>query len=285
MPIILGCGGCGLLLVLGIVAAVLIGGVMKKRQHGGTSGTDTTAVSAEDTAGTKLFTSSQEGLNETLQPHWLPFSFRYPDDWQVVEDGTSPDNRNFVKVEKQANQVTQENFAVGYMFAPPGRENDPEVLRQLTSQFETQFAQQFPNFQRTGDDHATIAGHEATGFRFTARQNNIDIFGRFLVLPVGQGKGLSIIMLGTPVGSGLHSVDDLGEKGGIPVILRTFRVGEAAESGSESTSGTPSADDTTSSATSGEEGKPSEKPSDEQQQQTQNQDSLPTIRRIEPINP
>lgn len=291
MPWILGCGGCGLLIVAGIAAFLLIGALAKKRQHGGTG--DSTPIAAEDMQGTKLFTSSEEGLNETLRPHYVPFSFRYPDDWQVMETGTDPDNRNFVKVEKRNDDVTAENFAVGYMFAPPGHESDPEVLRQLVTQFEQQFASQFPNFQRTGDDHRTIAGHEATGFRFTARQNNIQIFGRFLVLPVGEGRGLSIIMLGTPQGSELRTVDDLGEKGGIPVILRTFRVGNeaASNSGADSTSGSEPSSDTSgtaeepsSSTSESEVGKPSDKPSDDENA-TQEDTTLPQIRRIEPINP
>ncbi|HEX6748642.1 MAG TPA: hypothetical protein VF092_15195 [Longimicrobium sp.] len=285
MPIILGCGGCGLLVVLALVAFFLIGALGKKR--GGSSGGDTTSVSAADMEGTAQFASSPDGLNDTLSPHYLPFSFRYPDDWRVVESGTDPGDRNFVKVEKQENDVTQENFAVGYMYAPAGRENDPEVLRQLTTQFEQQFASQFPNFRRVSDDRVTIGGHEATGFRFTARQNNVDIFGRFLVLPVGEGKGLSIIMLGTPVGSGLSSVEDLGEKGGLPVILRTFRVGdEAARATADQTSSeTPASDTTPSSGTSdSDEGKPSDKPSSDDQTPPSGEDTLPEIRRIEPIN-
>jgi hypothetical protein len=289
MPLILGCGGCGLLIVLAAVAFFVIGALGKRR--GGSNGGDGTPVSAADMQGTKVFTSSEDGLNDTLRPHFVPFSFRYPDDWQVMETGSSPDDRNFVKVEKRTNDVTAENFAVGYMFAPAGHESDPEVLRQLTTQFEQQFAAQFPNFQRTSDDNTTIGGHRATGFRFTARQNDVQIFGRFLVLPVGEGKGLSIIMLGTPVGSELRSVDDLGEKGGIPVILRTFRVGESAESASSSNAGSEAAPDTAASAsdepsssTTGDDegGKPSDEPSDDDAPQDT---ALPQIRRIEPISP
>jgi len=203
---------------------------------------DTTQVSAADMEGTALYTAAEDALNEELRPHFIPFSFRYPDDWTVVERGDSVGGKNFVKVERGENGFTAENFAVGYMFATPGQESNPELIRQLLSQFEQQFSSQFPGFRRVADDRMEIGGHDATGFRFTStvqtqERGAVQVFGRVLVVPVGDGKGLSIIMLGTPVGSELRSVDDLGVKGGLPVILRTFRIGDAATAGSDASSG------------------------------------------------
>jgi hypothetical protein len=287
MPWILGCGGCGLLIVIGIVAAIAFGAYAKRHRGQGGTGGDTTAVAAQDTAGTTLFTSSEDGLNETLRPHYLPFSFRYPSGWEVKERGSEPGDLNFVKVEKEQDGITAENFAVGYMSAPEGHESDPALMQQLLSQLQQQFSQQFPGFQRTSDDQLTLDGHRGSGFRFTAKMNDIDVYGRTDVIPVGNGRGLTIIMLGTPRNSGLGSVDDLGEKGGIPTIIRTFRIGEPGEAASsgQDTSTEPS------SATGTDESKPeegtpatNEQPSD-QQQQPQGADSLPQIRRIQPLNP
>lgn len=231
LPWLLGCGGCGALIVIALVVFGAIGYLKEKTARGG--GSDTTKVSAADQRGTALYTSAEEGLNDELRPHYLPFSFRYPDDWVVAERGDSAGGKNFVKVETGENGMLAENFAVGYMFAPPGHESDPEVVTQLLAQFEQQFSAQFTGFRRVGDDRMQVGGHEATGFRFTATvqtpaRGDVQVFGRVLVVPVGDGKGLSIVMLGTPIGSGLQSVDDLGVKGGIPVILRTFRIGDAA---------------------------------------------------------
>ena len=224
-----------MVIVLGLVVVGLgiLGSKKERAARGGSS--DTTQVSEGDARGTTLYTSSEEGLNDDLRPHYLPFSFRYPDDWTVTERGDSAGGKNFVKVEKGENGFTAENFAVGYMFATPGHESDPDLISQLLGQFEQQFSAQFPGFRRVGDDRLQLGGHQATGFRFTAtvqtrERGRVQVFGRVLVVPVGDGKGLSIIMLGTPVGSGLQSLDDLGVKGGIPVILRTFRIGDSAGS-------------------------------------------------------
>jgi hypothetical protein len=229
---------------------------------------DTTQVSAADMEGTTLYTASEESLNGELRPHFVPFSFRYPDGWAVVERGDSVGGKNFVKVERGENGFTAENFAVGYMFATPGRESDPRLIQQLLSQFEQQFSAQFPGFQRVGDDRMEIGGRDATGFRFTStvqtqERGQVQVFGRVLVVPVGDGKGLSIIMLGTPVGSDLRSIDDLGVKGGLPVILRTFRIGDAAAAGSGESSG----DDAST-------GKPTDKPTGE----SDPEEGLPEIR-------
>lgn len=231
---------------------------------------DTTQVSAADLEGTTLYTADEDGLNEELRPHFVPFSFRYPEGWRVVERGDSVGGKNFVKVERGENGFTAENFAVGYMFATPGHESDPQLIQQLLSQFEQQFSTQFPGFRRVGDDRLEIGGHDATGFRFTStvqtqERGQVQVFGRVLVVPVGDGKGLSIIMLGTPVGSELRSIDDLGVKGGLPVILRTFRIGDSAASGSDASSGDDAStgkptDKPTGDAESGEEGLPEIRP-------------------------
>ena len=228
MPWILGCGGClGLLVIVGIVLGVLgyVG------SHGSRSG--------------KTYTSSADSLNPELAEHYVPFSFDYPSDWTVVENGSGSDAKNFVKVEKKdAAGTTAENFAVGYMYATPGQENNPELIAQLLTQFEQQFAQNFPNFRRVSDDHATIDGREASGFRFTAHapaDSSVEVLGRVLVLPIGEGKGLSFVMLATPQGD-VQTVEDLGEKGGIPTILRSFRIRQstAGAAGTDTTTAAPS---------------------------------------------
>jgi hypothetical protein len=245
LPWALGCGGCGGLIVVALVVFGAIGYFGKKNGRGARgAGSDSTQVSEADQKGTTLYTSAEESLNDELRPHYLPFSFRYPDDWAVTERGDSVGGKNFVKVEKGENGFTAENFAVGYMFGPPGRESDPELIHQLLGQFEQQFSAQFSGFRRVGDDRMQIGGRQATGFRFTSTvqteaRGQVQVFGRVLVIPVGGGKGLSIIMLGTPIGSGLQSVDDLGVKGGIPVILRTFRIGDSATTATGDSAGTP----------------------------------------------
>ncbi|HYH82073.1 MAG TPA: hypothetical protein VEX86_19860 [Longimicrobium sp.] len=286
LPWILGCGGCGLLL---LIALAVFGGIGYIASLGERAGGDAdTTVVAGDEAGT-LYTGTEEGLNANLRSMFVPFSFRYPDGWAVVERGDAEDAMNFVKVERSNGGTTAENFAVGYLQLPPGREDDRELLGQLLSQLEQQFTQQFAGFQRVGDDRMTLDGRQATGFRFTGQQGEVKIFGRVLLLPVGDGRGLSIIMLGTPVGSGLSSLDDLGEKGGLPVILRSFRVGESAEGAG----GTPAeGTDGAAAGTTGDDAAAEPAPSDDAQvtddaptDDAPVEGAEPDIQEIKPIKP
>jgi|GEM_PF-3108299 len=283
LPWILGCGGCGLLIVIALVVFGGIGYFARKAEQAGAGGTRT----AVDESNTTLYTATADGLGSNLRDKFVPFSFRYPEGWTVSERGAAADAQNFVKVERSNGGTTAENFAVGYLTLPAGQENDPALLTQLLSQLEQQFSAQFSGFQRVGDDRMTLGGHQATGFRFTGKMGEIDIFGRVLLLPVGDGRGLSIVMLGTPVQSGLSSVDDLGEKGGLPVILRSFSVGEGAEgaaaSEATSTEGTSSEGGVEDKPTSTEETSSSDAaPSDDDAPAS---DAEPDIKEIKPLSP
>lgn len=292
MPWILGCGGCLGLVVIGFIALAALGYMGSKNQERGGSGRQ----GVVDTENTTLYTVTEDGLAENLRQYFVPVSFRYPSDWRVVQRGDEADAQNFVKVEKGAGGNTAENFAVGYLTIPEGHEDDSELLGNLLSQLEQQFSQQFPNFQRVGSDRMTLSGHQATGFRFTAKQNDVDIFGRVLLLPIGGGKGVSVVMLGTPLNSGLSSVDDLGEKGGLPTILRTLRVGGDVEAAGAADSSAAAGEEKPAAASDEPAGQTTDaapadasQPSDDAQPADDSQPAdnggEPDIKEIKPLRP
>lgn len=181
---------------------------------------------------TRTYTNGREGLIPKLAENFVPFTFEYPATWKVLERGDKPDDSNFVKVERGTpDGFTSENFAVGYMSLPPGTERHPAVLRQMLDALEGQFSQGFPNYRRVSDDRATVDGREATGFRFAAHAENtprgpVDLWGRVLLLPGDDGRGVVLMMIGTPIESELRGPEDVGEKGDLPTILRSFRMGQ-----------------------------------------------------------
>lgn len=180
---------------------------------------------------TRTYTNEREGLIPKLAENFVPFSFEYPATWKVLERGNEPDASNFVKVERGTpDGFTSENFAVGYMSLPPGSERNQAVLGQVLDALEGQFSQGFPNYRRVSDDRATIDGREATGFRFAAHAENtprgpVDLWGRILLLPGDGGRGVVLMMIATPIESELRGPEDVGEKGDLPTILRSFRMG------------------------------------------------------------
>ncbi|HEX8693515.1 MAG TPA: hypothetical protein VF746_13920 [Longimicrobium sp.] len=189
------------------------------------------AESGARAAETRTYTNGREALIPKLAENFVPFSFEYPATWKVLERGDQPDDVNFVKVERGTpDGFTSENFAVGYVSLPPGTERNPAVLKQLLDTFEAQFSTGFPNYRRVSDDRTTVGGREATGFRFAAHAENtprgpVDLWGRILVLPGDDGRGVVLMMIGSPVESVLRGPEDVGEKGDLPTILRSFRMG------------------------------------------------------------
>jgi hypothetical protein len=184
--------------------------------------------SAPTSAGdTKHYVNSREGRTGNLAENFVPFSFDYPDSWEV-DPNPAP---NFVRVERKLTgddgNFTQENFAVGWVSAT-GTELDKQLMPQLAKQFNTQFAAQFPNYKKVSEGETTIGPYEGYEFRFTAEKNNVNFWGRVAMLPppAGQKKGVALVMIASDRTPGLSGVEDVGEKGELPVILESFRFGE-----------------------------------------------------------
>lgn len=234
----LGCVGCGGAAIAAMIALGAMGWLLSRGDGEQPGGGETPAVA------TATFVNSPEGLSGSLAEHFVPFTFEYPADWEVVETGRKPDASNFVKVEKEVEEgFTAENFAVGYLTLPAGAEGDREALRPLLDVARRQFAQSFPDFQAVGTGPAVLGGREGLYLTFSSRAENtprgdVDLWGRVFLIPAGGGRGVAVVMLGTPVGTELRGPDDLGRKGELPVIINSFRFGEATAA---APSGSPAA--------------------------------------------
>ena len=139
--------------------------------------------------------------------------------------------KNFVRVERKlvdddGGNFTQENFAVGWVSAT-GTAVDKKLMPQLATQFNAQFASQFPNYKKVSEGETKIGPYEGYEFRFTAEKNNVEFWGRVAMLPppAGQKKGVALVMIASDRAPELSGVGDVGEKGELPVILESFRFG------------------------------------------------------------
>ncbi|HEX8455751.1 MAG TPA: hypothetical protein VF656_00375 [Pyrinomonadaceae bacterium] len=100
-------------------------------------------------------------------------------------------------------------------------------MPQLATTFNTQFAAQFPNYKKVSEGETKIGPYEGYEFRFTAEKNNVEFWGRVVMLPppAGQKKGVALVMIASDRAPELSGVADVGEKGELPVILDSFRFG------------------------------------------------------------
>ncbi len=215
--------GCLLLIVIIVLGLGGIGYFVSRNLK---STQNSNAPAPRQASNTKQYVNSREGRSGKLVDNFVDFSFYYPDNWEIDEDPAP----NFVRVERKMvdddGNFTQENFAVGWVSAT-GTALDKQLMPKLAAQFNTQFAAQFPNYKKVSEGETKIGPYDGYEFRFSAEKNNVNFWGRVAMLPPpsGQTKGVALVMIASDRAPELAGVEDVGEKGELPVILESFRFG------------------------------------------------------------
>ncbi|HEX8069412.1 MAG TPA: hypothetical protein VF546_05645 [Pyrinomonadaceae bacterium] len=219
--------GVGCLIIGGFVVLAIVGGLaafvskMKSTQT-------TDAPPARQAPGTKQYVNSRAGRTGDLALNYVDFSFYYPEDWQLVPNQT----KNFVKVERDDEQgTTLENFTVGWI-STPGTAFDKQLLPKLAKQLGAQLTTSFKDYEQVSEGETKVGPYEGYETRFTAElpgtpKGDATIYGRLVLLPppAGQRKGVALLLLTTGLVPEITSVDDVGSKGDLAVILDSFRLG------------------------------------------------------------
>ena len=145
-----------------------------------------------------------------------------------------PGATNFVKVERRLPpEFTQENLAVGWYSSSGSLASDRAVFHTLAENLSAQFEKNFPEYHKVSEGETKAGFYEGYEFRFEAISRNtakgdLRIWGRTIFLPpsAGQESGVVLLMLTTSLAPELKSVDDVGVKGELPMILESFRFGK-----------------------------------------------------------
>ncbi len=181
----------------------------------------------EPPANTTKFENSKANLDGKLAEHYLDFSFYYPQDWQTEPRAGVAGATNFVKVERRLPpDFTQENFAVGWYTSQGTFEADTPLFPRLVELLSANLSKDFPGYRKVSEG--------AYEFRFVSlsketEKGDIHVWGRVVFLPsgtAGETTGATLIMLATSLAPELTGVDDVGNKGEMPVILESFRFGK-----------------------------------------------------------
>ncbi len=184
-----------------------------------------TSTAAAPPANTVHFVNSPDNAKAPgLAQHYVDFSFDYPKDWSVDPETGTASAQNFVKVGREtADHITTENFAVGNF------SGSSFLIPMALGQFENQMSG-WPGYKRLSLGPTTINGLAGQQLAFTATPEAngkpLNMFGRLAVIPAANnGTGVILVMLGTAAG-GINSIDDLGTKGELPVVLSSFKLGK-----------------------------------------------------------
>ena len=184
---------------------------------------------------TTKFTNSQANLDGKLAEHYFDFSFYHPDNWVVDSKAGVPGASNFAKVERRLPpDFTQENFAVGWYTSKGTFAADESTFPQLVEVLGTNLAKGFPGYRKVSEGPTKVNSLDGYEFRFVSvskgsEKGDIQIWGRAIFLPTGVAgdqTGATLVMLTTSLASELSGVEDVGEKGQMPVILESFRFGK-----------------------------------------------------------
>ena len=180
------------------------------------------------------FVNSKENLDGKLAEHYVDFSFYYPDRWQKDPNAGVPGATNFAKVERRIPpDFTQENFAVGSYISAGSAEADRAVFPTLAGNLSSQFEKKFPGYRKVSEGETKVGVYDGYGFRFESMSKNtakgdLNVWGRVIFLPPQDGgkDGVTLLMLATSLAPELKSLDDVGVKGELPMMLQSFRFGK-----------------------------------------------------------
>lgn len=184
--------------------------------------------------GAVQFVNSSDTLDGKLKDHYVDFSFYYPGSWEKDPKAGVPGASNFAKVERRLPpDSTQENFAVGSFASAGSEEGDRAVYHTLAENLSAQYQKNFPEYRKVGEGPTKVGVYDGYQFLFESMSRNTDkgdikIWGRVIFLPpVDGGKnGVTLLMLATSLAPELKSVNDVGVKGQLPMMLESFRFGK-----------------------------------------------------------
>ena len=183
------------------------------------------------------FENSSSSLDGKLAEHYVDFYFYFPQLWQKNPNAGVRGAANFVEVERKLPpDYTQENVTVSWYESKGTVESD--LAGKLPSEIKARnakLASRYPEYQKVSEGKTTVNGIEGYEFRFKAVSRGTDkgdifIWGRVVYLPPGDlasTKGVTLYMFTTSLAPELKSVDDVGVKGELPIILNSFTLGKS----------------------------------------------------------
>ena len=183
------------------------------------------------------FENSSTNLDGKLAQHFVDFYFYYPKSWQKSPKAGVAGAANFVEVDRALPpDDTQENLTVSWYDSKGTVEADlAGALPALIKKIDASYSRNLVDYKKVSEGKTTINGIEGYEFRFVAtgrstNKGDFTIWGRVVFLPPGDEKstkGVSLYILTTSLAPELKSVDDVGLKGELPVILNSFTLGKS----------------------------------------------------------
>jgi hypothetical protein len=181
-------------------------------------------------ADAEQFVNSKDKLSGRLVENFVAFDFYYPNRWVKDSKAGTGESQNFVEVHRQLDPTSpQESMAVSWY----DLQGDEHSFQDLASKKSAQLEKLIGNYQKVSEGPTKIGSYEGYELRFEGRTESADkgelsIWGRVVWLPSSEGSktGVALLMYSTSLTPDVHSVDDVGVKGELPMLLESFRFGK-----------------------------------------------------------
>ncbi len=178
---------------------------------------------------TVFFENSKENLKGALLRHFVGFSVSYPQDWTKNNA-----RNNFLDVaKKSADGKPVEQFLVSYYHSWGTFKMDEKFFPKLAEKSNKDLAKIIPNYQTMSTGETKVNGdwraYEVKfqgGGKVENGEKNLIIWGRRLWIPAdrpGTKNGYVVTMLATSLSPEINSVDDVGAKGDLGTVFKTFK--------------------------------------------------------------
>ncbi len=184
---------------------------------------------------TTKFTNSQANLEGKLAEHYFDFSFYYPNSW-VADPKAGGASGNFAKFERRLPpDFTQENFAVRYYESKGTYDADLPDFPKQVEEFSESLKKVLPGYRKVSEGPTKINSLDAYEFRYVGlskgtERGDLQLWGRVVFVPTGKAgdtNGAVLTMFTTSLAPELSSIEDVGSRGEMPVILDSFRFGKS----------------------------------------------------------
>jgi hypothetical protein len=189
------------------------------------------------TAGAIQFVNSKANLDGDLAAHYLDFSFYYPKAWVKDPKSGVAGATSFATVElsfsEQTADYVQERALISWYPSNGSYEADLPIFPERAKKVTDQISKGLPGYEEISRGETTVGVYKGYEFRFKGvfkgtPKGDLPYWGRVVFLPpgnAGEKNGVTIIMLATSLASEVAGPDDVGVKGGLPLILESFRFG------------------------------------------------------------
>jgi hypothetical protein len=176
------------------------------------------------------FMNDKAALSDKLAAHYVNFSFYYPDRWEKNPNAGTGDSQSFVEVNRKLPPNFPQESATVSWYDLQGEEHS---FTDLAEKKNAQLAPTIDQYRKVSEGPIKIGTYDGYELRFegastTAEKGEIKIWGRVIWLPSATDSktGVALIIYGTSLTPELKSIDDVGVKGELPMLLESFRFGK-----------------------------------------------------------